>query len=85
MSIHDDIDHVIITEDRIAERIPEMGAQIRDDYADARRPLLLVAVLRGAALFVADLSRAIEAGSSSTSWRSPATARPRSRRAWSAS
>ncbi len=59
MSIHDDIDHVIITEDRIAERVAELGAQIRDDYADAERPLLLVAVLRGAALFVADLARAI--------------------------
>jgi len=59
MSIHDDIDHVIITEDRIAERVAELGAQIRDDYADADRPLLLVAVLRGAALFVADLARAI--------------------------
>lgn len=59
MSIHDDIDHVIITEDGIAERVAELGAQIRDDYADAQRPLLLVAVLRGAALFVADLARAV--------------------------
>jgi len=59
MSIHDDIDHVIITEERIAERVAELGAQIREDYADAARPLLLVAVLRGAALFLADLARAI--------------------------
>ncbi len=59
MSIHDDIDHVIITEDRIAGRVAELGVQIRDDYSDAERPLLLVAVLRGAALFVADLARAI--------------------------
>lgn len=60
MSIHDDIDHVILTEERIAERISELGAAIRADYAGAKRPLLLVAVLRGAALFVADLARAIE-------------------------
>lgn len=59
MSIHDDIDHVIITEERVAARVAELGAQIAADYADARRPLLLVAVLRGAALFVADLARAI--------------------------
>jgi hypoxanthine phosphoribosyltransferase len=51
---------VIITEDQIAARVAEMGAQIRDDYAHALRPLLLVAVLRGAALFVADLARAID-------------------------
>jgi hypoxanthine phosphoribosyltransferase len=60
MSIHADIDRVILTEERIAERIGELGDAIRADYADAKRPLLLVAVLRGAALFVADLSRAIE-------------------------
>lgn len=60
MSIHADIDHVIITEERIAERVAEIGAQIRQDYAHSERPLLLVAVLRGAALFVADLARAIE-------------------------
>lgn len=60
MSIHADIDHVIITEESIAKRIGELGAAIRKDYHDAKRPLLLVAVLRGAALFVADLARAIE-------------------------
>lgn len=59
MGIHDDIDHVIITEERVAERVAELGAEIAADYAGAARPLLLVAVLRGAALFVADLSRAI--------------------------
>lgn len=59
MGIHDDIDHVIVTEERIAERVAELGAQIAADYAGAARPLLLVAVLRGAALFVADLARAI--------------------------
>lgn len=59
MGIHDDIDHVIITEERIAERVAELGTQIATDYAGAARPLLLVAVLRGAALFVADLARAI--------------------------
>ena len=60
MSIHADIDHVILTEERIAERVAEMGAEIRRDYSQSKRPLLLVAVLRGAALFVADLARAIE-------------------------
>lgn len=60
MSIHADIDQVILTQERIAERVAEMGAEIRHDYAGGKRPLLLVAVLRGAALFVADLARAID-------------------------
>jgi hypoxanthine phosphoribosyltransferase len=60
MSIHADIDHVILTQERIAERVAEIGAEIRRDYAGGKRPVLLVAVLRGAALFVADLARAID-------------------------
>lgn len=60
MGIHTDIDRVILTEDQIATRIGEMGTQIRRDYSDAPKPLLLIAVLRGAALFVADLARAID-------------------------
>ncbi|MHB1323295.1 MAG: hypoxanthine phosphoribosyltransferase [Coriobacteriia bacterium] len=58
--MHTDIDRVILTEDQIATRIGEMGTQIRRDYSDAPKPLLLIAVLRGAALFVADLARAID-------------------------
>jgi hypoxanthine phosphoribosyltransferase len=60
MSIHDAIDHVILTEEQIQARIREIGAQLREDYKDAEKPVLLVAVLRGAALFVADLARAID-------------------------
>mgnify|MGYP001126137778 FL=1 len=60
MSIHEDIDHVILSRETIAERVAELGRQIRSQYADAERPLLLVAVLRGASLFVADLARAID-------------------------
>lgn len=60
MSIHDDIERVILTEEQVAARVRELGAEIRRDYAGDGRPLLLIAVLRGAALFVADLARAIE-------------------------
>lgn len=60
MGIHPDIERVILTEDQVQERVREIGAQIQADYGVSDRPLLLVAVLRGAALFVADLARAIE-------------------------
>jgi hypoxanthine phosphoribosyltransferase len=55
--LHPDVSHVILTEEQIRDRIRELGAQISADYGDDS--VLLVAVLRGAALFVADLARDI--------------------------
>jgi hypoxanthine phosphoribosyltransferase len=55
--VHPDVSHVILTEDQIRSRTREMGRQISADYGD--ESVLLVAVLRGAALFVADLARDI--------------------------
>ncbi len=48
---------VLISRGEIAERVGELGAAIRRDYA-GRAPLL-VGVLKGAVVFVADLIRAI--------------------------
>jgi hypoxanthine phosphoribosyltransferase len=58
MQMHPDIDHIVLTEEQIQRRVRELGAQIAHDYEGSS--LLLVAVLRGAALFVADLARAID-------------------------
>lgn len=55
--IHPDIESIIISEDAIRQRIADLGAEISRDYAG--HSVLLVAVLRGAALFIADLSREI--------------------------
>jgi hypoxanthine phosphoribosyltransferase len=57
MDMNDDILHTVYTEEQIQNRVRELGAEISQDYGD--EPVLLVAVLRGAAIFVADLSRAI--------------------------
>ena len=54
---HPDLSSVVLSTERISERIAELGAQISEDYGD--ESVLLVAVLRGAALFVADLAREI--------------------------
>ena len=54
---HPDIESVLLTEEQIRDRTRELGAQISRDYEG--RSVLLVAVLRGAALFIADLSREI--------------------------
>jgi hypoxanthine phosphoribosyltransferase len=52
-----DIGEILITAEQIAARVAELGAQITADYA-GRTPLL-VAVLKGSMIFVADLMRAI--------------------------
>ena len=48
---------VVVSADDVAKRVAELGAEITADYAD--RPPLLVGVLKGAAMFMSDLSRAI--------------------------
>lgn len=56
-NMHDDIETIVLTEEQIRARIRELGDEISRDYGD--EPILLVAVLRGAALFIADLARSI--------------------------
>jgi hypoxanthine phosphoribosyltransferase len=54
---------VLFTEAEIAKRIDEMGAQITVDYrqrVEAGEKLMLISVLRGAAIFMADLVRKID-------------------------
>lgn len=48
---------VIISEAELQQKVQELGAQITADYSG--RPPLLIAVLKGASTFMADLSRAI--------------------------
>ncbi len=55
--IHPDIESVMISDEQIQARVRELGAQISADYEG--KTVLLVAVLRGAAIFLADLSRAM--------------------------
>ena len=52
-----DVGPVLVDAGRLATRVAELGAQITADYAD--EPPLLVAVLKGAMLFMSDLCRAI--------------------------
>jgi hypoxanthine phosphoribosyltransferase len=58
-----DIKSVLLTEVQIHQRIAELGASIGDFYRQGdtlgEQDLLLVTVLKGAVMFVTDLSRAI--------------------------
>ena len=48
----------MVSAEELATRVAELGAEITSDYADD--PPLLVGVLKGAMVFMSDLSRAIE-------------------------
>ncbi len=51
----DDLERVLLTEEQIQGRLDELAAQIDGDYAG--RDVLLVGVLKGAVMVMADLAR----------------------------
>ncbi len=53
-----DLEKVLVTEQQIRERLVELAAAIDADYAG--RDLLLVGVLKGAVMVMADLARALK-------------------------
>jgi hypoxanthine phosphoribosyltransferase len=53
-----DIDEVIVSADQIRDKIAELAKEIDHDYAG--REILLVGVLKGAAMFMSDLARVLE-------------------------
>ena len=55
--IHPDVEQVLYSEQELRQRVKELGCQITADYA-GREPML-VSVLRGSYIFMADLTRAI--------------------------
>jgi hypoxanthine phosphoribosyltransferase len=54
-NLHDDIEETLIAEPALQARIGEIARAIEDDYAG--KSLLLVGILRGALMFMADLAR----------------------------
>jgi hypoxanthine phosphoribosyltransferase len=56
-SMHDDVEEILLTEEQIQTRVAELGAQLAADYAD-RYPVL-VSVLKGSIVFLADLVRSM--------------------------
>jgi hypoxanthine phosphoribosyltransferase len=49
---------VLFTREQIAQRVAEMGAEINRDYAG--QSVILLGVLKGAAIFLSDLSRQLK-------------------------
>jgi hypoxanthine phosphoribosyltransferase len=56
--IHADIEEVLISADEIDDKIASLSKQITEDYRD--RDLLLVGVLKGAFMFMANLAREVK-------------------------
>jgi hypoxanthine phosphoribosyltransferase len=57
-AVKGDIERVIVTEEQLQARLKELAAQVEKDYEG--RDLLLVGVLKGAVMAVADFSRALQ-------------------------
>jgi len=55
--ITDQLTEVLVTEEQIQERLREVAAQVALDYAD--KNLLLVGVLKGAVMVMADFARSL--------------------------
>ena len=55
--ISSELEHVLLTEEQIQTRLGELAAQIDKDYAG--KDLLLVGVLKGAVMVMADLARSL--------------------------
>jgi hypoxanthine phosphoribosyltransferase len=49
---------VLISREQIAQKVAELGAQITRDFAS--EPIVFVGVLKGAAIFLADLARQVQ-------------------------
>src|SRR5271163_868643 len=49
---------VLISKDQIAKRVAELGAEITRDFVG--QPVILVGVLKGSAIFLADLAREVK-------------------------
>ena len=57
ISLHDAIEHILVDEDTLGRRVQELGESITQEYTG--RDLLLISVLKGSIVFMADLIRSI--------------------------
>ncbi|GAB3574575.1 MULTISPECIES: hypoxanthine phosphoribosyltransferase [unclassified Leifsonia] len=56
--VHDDLTEILITEEQIRSRIAELCREIERDYAG--KDVLLIGVLKGAVMVMADLARELK-------------------------
>ncbi|HHY19116.1 MAG TPA: hypoxanthine phosphoribosyltransferase [Firmicutes bacterium] len=56
--MENDLDKIILTQEQITKRVAELGEEITKDYQD--KQLVVIGILRGAAVFMADLIREVK-------------------------
>ena len=56
--MHNDIQEILVSEDRLRQIVDDLGGRISKEYEG--KPLVLVSVLKGSVIFMADLMRAIK-------------------------
>lgn len=56
--MEDIIKDILVTEEEIEAKVKELGKQITEDYRD--KNLMLVGILKGAVIFMADLAKSID-------------------------
>ncbi len=54
-----DVAEVLVTRDALAKRVAELATDIAADHTENAAPLVLVGVLKGSVMFMADLMRAL--------------------------
>lgn len=58
-NLEDDVEYVLIDAEQLRQRVQEVAREIEADYQDCE-DLLLICVLKGGYMFLADLSRALK-------------------------
>ena len=59
MKLHKDAKSILLSEEELRAKVAQLGAAITADY-QGKRPPLLVCILKGSVVFMADLMRAID-------------------------
>ncbi len=57
MGLHEDVGEILFTAEQIQEIVQRIGKKISEDYAD--KDLIMISVLKGSLMFMADLMRAV--------------------------
>ena len=56
----EDVEAVLVSEEQLRTRIREMAQKVNEEYKDAERDVILVAVLKGAVFFMTDFARELD-------------------------
>ncbi len=58
-NLKDDVERVLLTEEQIRRRVSEIAARIDEDYRDVDGKLVLLCILKGSVVFMADLMKSV--------------------------